>query len=183
MPTKPKYGTLVTANAASTENTSPTNGSASNGSSEKSALLLADPKQQNGQTSTAYEKITRDAYIFVLCAALNSCNLGYDVGVSTKVGRLVEKDFDLTRLERELFVASINFWASKYSASNFCLKNESGVNLISLPSVFGSLGAHYLTDTYGRRHTFLVAAIGCDRSLSESLPFATIPGMRCSYLT
>lgn len=81
--------------------------------------------------------ITRDTYVFVLCAALNSCNLGYDVGVSTSVGRLVEKDFGLTRIEREIFIASINFWA-----------------------MFGSLAAHYFTDTYGRRKTFFIAAVG-----------------------
>ena len=32
--------------------------------------------------------ITKSVWIFVLCAALNSCNLGYDIGVSTDAGRI-----------------------------------------------------------------------------------------------
>jgi hypothetical protein len=58
-------------------------------------------------------EITRAAYLFVLCAALNSCNLGYDIGVSTEAGKLIQDDFDLSRTQREIFVGSINFWASK----------------------------------------------------------------------
>ena len=33
-------------------------------------------------------QITKSVWIFVLCAALNSCNLGYDIGVSTDAGRI-----------------------------------------------------------------------------------------------
>lgn len=62
--------------------------------------------------------ITASTYVFVLCAALNSCNLGYDEGVSTTVGSLVDDAFGLTELQREMFTASINFWASKLIATD-----------------------------------------------------------------
>jgi hypothetical protein len=58
-------------------------------------------------------KITHSTYIWTLCAALNSCNLGYDIGVSTEAGRLVQQYFGLTTIQREVFLGSINFWASK----------------------------------------------------------------------
>ena len=64
--------------------------------------------------STTEIPITRSTYIFVLCAALNSCNLGFDIGVSTTAGKLVEEDWDLSRIEREVFIGSINFWACTF---------------------------------------------------------------------
>jgi sugar porter (SP) family MFS transporter len=82
-------------------------------------------------------QINRATYIFVLCAALNSCNLGYDMGVTPDAAELIQEEWDLTNIQRELFVGSINFWA-----------------------IFGALLAHFFTDGYGRRFTFLVAAVG-----------------------
>lgn len=82
-------------------------------------------------------KITRATYIFVLCAAVNSTNLGYDIGVSTKASHLIQDDLGLSRIEREVFIGSLNFWA-----------------------MLGALFAQYFTDNYGRRRTFLMAAIG-----------------------
>jgi sugar porter (SP) family MFS transporter len=79
--------------------------------------------------------ITRATKIYALCAAVNSCNLGYDIGVNTNAGWRVQQDFDLTDNQRELFVGSINFW-----------------------SMFGALGAHWICDRYGRRLSFIVAA-------------------------
>lgn len=81
--------------------------------------------------------LTRSTYLYALCAALNSCNLGYDIGVSTGAGRLIQTDLGLTRGEREIFTGSMNFWA-----------------------IFGALGAHYISDKLGRRLTFAVAAFG-----------------------
>jgi hypothetical protein len=60
-------------------------------------------------------KITRSAYVFVLCAAVNSTNLGYDIGASTSAGKLIQKDMNLTRMQREIFVGSLNLWASKFT--------------------------------------------------------------------
>ena len=81
--------------------------------------------------------VTRATVIFALCAAVNSCNLGYDVGVNTNAGPKIQEDFDLTDVQLELLLGSINFW-----------------------SMFGALMAHHVTDVYGRRRTFLTAAIG-----------------------
>lgn len=82
-------------------------------------------------------QLTWATYKFALCAAVNSCNLGYDIGVSTEAGRLIQNDLDLTRVQREVFIGSLNFWA-----------------------MFGALGAQYFTDTWGRRRTFMIAAGG-----------------------
>ena len=34
-------------------------------------------------------RISRSTYLFALCAALNSVNLGYDIGTSTSAGSLL----------------------------------------------------------------------------------------------
>lgn len=81
--------------------------------------------------------ITRATYLFVICASLNSCNLGYDIGVSTEAGRLIQSDMDLTQTEREIFIGSLNFWA-----------------------MFGALFAQGISDRCGRRMTFCIAAVG-----------------------
>jgi fucose permease len=75
--------------------------------------------------------------IFALCAALNSCNLGFDIGVSTSVGQVVQDDFGLDNFEREMFVGSLNFFA-----------------------MFGAISSNYFSDRYGRRQTFIIAAVG-----------------------
>jgi MFS family permease len=92
--------------------------------------------EHHGDFSDTSLKVTRSTYIFALCAAINSCNLGYDIGVSTNAGALIQRDLDLTDVQRELFVGSLNFW-----------------------SIFGSLFAHWICDKYGRRHSFRVAAV------------------------
>ncbi|CAJ1911388.1 unnamed protein product [Cylindrotheca closterium] len=81
-------------------------------------------------------KITQYTYLLAFCAALNSCNLGYDIGVSTNVGPMIEEEFGLSSSERELFIGSLNLW-----------------------SIFGSSMAHWICDTYGRRSSFIVAAL------------------------
>jgi MFS family permease len=86
--------------------------------------------------SDASLKVTRSTYLFAACAALNSCNLGYDIGVSTNAGSLIQKDLDLTDVQRELFIGSLNFW-----------------------SIFGALFSHWICDIYGRRRAFQVAAV------------------------
>ena len=49
------------------------------------------------ETTTAPVTVTKATYLFVLCASLNSCNLGFDIGVSTEAGRLIQNDMGLTR--------------------------------------------------------------------------------------
>lgn len=93
----------------------------------------ADDSQQPSQTNSA---ITYHTYLYAFCAALNSCNLGYDLGVSTNVGPLVQADFGLTDGQLERFLGSLNFW-----------------------SIFGALLSPVVSDRYGRRRTFAVAAV------------------------
>jgi len=58
--------------------------------------------------------VSRWNYILALSAAVNSCNLGYDLGVGTDVGRLVQSYFNLSTFQRDIFTGSIDFWSSKY---------------------------------------------------------------------
>lgn len=94
----------------------------------------ADSQQQLSRTNT--KTITYHTYLYAFCAALNSCNLGYDLGVSTNVGPLVQADFGLTDGQLERFLGSLNFW-----------------------SIFGALLSPVVSDRYGRRRTFAVAAV------------------------
>jgi hypothetical protein len=48
------------------------------------------------QDGTMPLPITRSTYTFVLCAAINSCNLGYDIGVGTDASRLIQADLGLS---------------------------------------------------------------------------------------
>lgn len=49
----------------------------------------------------------------------------------------VQEEMGLSRVQREIFVGSINFWA-----------------------MFGAMFAQYFSDGFGRRYTFTVAAVG-----------------------
>ncbi|CAJ1911319.1 unnamed protein product [Cylindrotheca closterium] len=82
-------------------------------------------------------QITRATYVYSICACLNSLNLGFDIGVTTNVGPLVEASFGLTTAQRELFVGSINFWA-----------------------IFGGFFSNWICDRFGRRRSFITAAVG-----------------------
>lgn len=81
--------------------------------------------------------LTFYAQLYSFCAALNSCNLGYDIGVSTNAGPLIQQDLQLSDGRLELFLGSINFW-----------------------SIFGALISNIVTDRFGRRRTFTVTALG-----------------------
>mmetsp|Transcript_101168 Transcript_101168/g.151539 ORF Transcript_101168/g.151539 Transcript_101168/m.151539 type:complete len:522 (-) Transcript_101168:198-1763(-) len=105
-------------------------------SSPDGKIYKSHEGEHHGDFSDASLKITKSTYIYAICAAVNSCNLGYDVGVNTHAGGLIQSDLGLTEVQRELFVGSLNFW-----------------------SIFGSLFAHWICDKYGRRLSFRVAAI------------------------
>mmetsp|Transcript_14627 Transcript_14627/g.33837 ORF Transcript_14627/g.33837 Transcript_14627/m.33837 type:complete len:576 (-) Transcript_14627:261-1988(-) len=81
-------------------------------------------------------RITNATYFYVLCAALNSCNLGYDIGVSTNVGPLLQEHWNLSDIRVEIFIGSLNLFA-----------------------MFGAIFSHYFSDRYGRRVAFIVAAL------------------------
>ena len=75
-------------------------------------------------------QLTRYTLLYAGCAAVNSCNLGYDIGISTTAGRLVQQDLNLTNPQREILIGSMNFWASTYNNIIICavdLTHEDGV--------------------------------------------------------
>jgi MFS family permease len=91
------------------------------------------------QITDVKQKVSRSTYIFVMCAALNSCNLGYDIGVNTSAGKLLQSEdsLNLTDVELEIFMGSLNLFAAA-----------------------GAIFASTISDRYGRKGAFLVAAIG-----------------------
>ena len=52
--------------------------------------------EHHGDYSDTALKITRSTYIYAICAAINSCNLGYDIGVNTNAGPILEEDLQLS---------------------------------------------------------------------------------------
>jgi len=83
--------------------------------------------------------ISRATMIFAMCAALNSCNLGYDIGVNTSAGKLLQDEGSLALSDRqlEIFMGSLNMFAAA-----------------------GAICASGISDRFGRRGGFIVAAIG-----------------------
>jgi len=92
----------------------------------------------NKDTTADAIPINRSIIIFCLCASLNSCNLGFDIGVSTVVGPLLQDgDFALSDFELEIFMGFLNFFA-----------------------MLGAVFASNISDRFGRRRGFTVAAMG-----------------------
>ena len=82
---------------------------------EKQGKKDKDPNSSSSSSADSKRQVlSKSTKLFAFCAALNSCNLGYDMGVSTEAGRLIQDDWGLTTMERELFTGSLNFWASKF---------------------------------------------------------------------
>jgi MFS family permease len=92
--------------------------------------------EHHGDFSGVSIRVTKSTILYAFCAAMNSCNLGYDIGVSTNAGQLIQNDFGLTDTQREIFVGSLNFF-----------------------SIFGSAFSHWISDRFGRRRSFQVAAL------------------------
>ena len=95
--------------------------------------VVSHPGEHHGDHGTTKITITSSTYIYAMCAAVNSCNLGFDIGVSTNAGVRIQNDFGLSNVQIEILIGSINFW-----------------------SIFGALIAHYICDRYGRRRSFIV---------------------------
>jgi len=103
---------------------------------EAGALNSSDAVSGCRRSEIVDQTVTRATYIYAMCAALNSVNLGYDLGVSTNAGPLLKQDMDLTQGQLELFLGSLNFW-----------------------SIWGALLSPVVTDKYGRTQTFVVVAV------------------------
>mmetsp|Transcript_25347 Transcript_25347/g.37181 ORF Transcript_25347/g.37181 Transcript_25347/m.37181 type:complete len:595 (+) Transcript_25347:83-1867(+) len=82
-------------------------------------------------------RVTRANKLFAFCAALNSCNLGYDIGVNTDAAMKLQNSMDLSDTQLEIFMGSLNLFA-----------------------MIGALCAHAISDRFGRRGAFIVAAVG-----------------------
>jgi Sugar (and other) transporter len=99
-------------------------------------LMKSHEGEHHGDFGDAEVPITRAVKVFAFCAAINSCNLGYDIGVSTTAAKLVQEQWALSDSQREFFVGTLNFF-----------------------SIFGALSSHFVSDRFGRRTTFVVAAV------------------------
>lgn len=80
---------------------------------ENPKLQVTHEGEHHGDFGDVQIKITWHNYLFAFCAAVNSCNLGYDIGVSTEAGQYVQSSMNLTTVQREILLGSINWWASK----------------------------------------------------------------------
>lgn len=92
----------------------------------------------------------RLVYIFAGCAAVNSANLGFDIGITTDAAPEVQRAMGLSDNQTELFVGCLNAFA-----------------------IFGALSASFFSDALGRRGTFAFAAC-C--SIVGSTLMASAPG-------
>jgi MFS family permease len=94
-------------------------------------------REHHGDYGSMEVPISSSVRLYAICAAFNSCNFGYDIGVSTNMGPLLQEDFGLTNPEREMLIGCLNFFA-----------------------MFGALASSAISDRFGRRATFVVASFG-----------------------
>lgn len=83
--------------------------------------------------------LNRATKLFAFSAALNSCNLGFDIGVSTSAGKLLqsENSLHLSDAQISIFMGSLNFFAA-----------------------IGAIISSVICDRFGRRGGFFAAATG-----------------------
>ena len=83
-----------------------------------------------------YERIRKTVYLFTACAALNSVNLGYDIGINANATKLVQDAMDLTNEQVQMFNGCLNLFA-----------------------MIGALKSQYISDTLGRRRSFQASSL------------------------
>ena len=103
------------------------------------STLASGSGESDPYESTSKVAISRSTYVFVLCAALNSCNLGYDIGVNTGAAKFLQNEdsLNLSKGQLEIFMGSLNLFAA-----------------------VGAILSSTICDRYGRKGAFLVAAVG-----------------------
>merc|ERR1711971_1186801 len=62
----------------------------------------------HGDSHDVKISITPRVYIYAICAAINSCNLGYDIGISSGAAKKVQNSLDLSGVQVQLFLQSVN---------------------------------------------------------------------------
>lgn len=97
---------------------------------------ISNMDEKENIEKTIDNKVSRWNYIYAICAAINSCNLGYDIGVSTDLGLLITHQFGLTMFERQVYTSFIDFWA-----------------------IFGAFFSCQISDRFGRKANFTSTAI------------------------
>ncbi len=80
--------------------------------------------------------ITKSTKLFAFCAALNSCNLGYNLGVVAGAAPMVQSTLNLSNVQLELFIGATDLF-----------------------SMFGALSSSFVADAMGRRWSLRVSAI------------------------
>jgi sugar porter (SP) family MFS transporter len=99
--------------------------------SETTPLIDGDtPHQETEKPPPLY------VYVIAGIATINSINLGFEVGVSSGVGLLVQEDMHLTDWELGVYMGSVHYWAA-----------------------VGSMFSHYFCDRLGRCKTFTVSQL------------------------
>jgi sugar porter (SP) family MFS transporter len=89
---------------------------------------------QSKDASSEEEPLPMYVWAIALFATINSVNLGFDIGVNSGVGLLIQEDMQLTDWELGIFMGSIHFVAAG-----------------------GGLMSHEILDRLGRRLTFTVS--------------------------
>ena len=93
-----------------------------------------------GVSGVSLEPVTskRNIYIFAGIAAMNSCNLGYDIGVVSTVGPLLEKqtEFSLNDAEVGFFIGAMNVGAILGALLSNVFADKFGRRGLLCPAIF-----------------------------------------------
>jgi len=92
--------------------------------------------EHRGDFGSVAINVTKYTKVMAFFAAINSCNLGYDIGVNTSAGPMLQTYMNLSDTQLEIFFGSLNLFA-----------------------MAGAICAHFISDRHGRRWAFIVAAV------------------------
>ena len=95
-----------------------------------------DHGEEDRDGSLTSVPITNSTKLFAFCAALNSCNLGYNLGVIAGAAPLLQSTLNLSNMQLELFIGATDLF-----------------------SMVGALSSNFVADALGRRWAFRVSAI------------------------